>query len=107
MLISSPHHTSRALPTAVAKISNKNVYNYELQLPGACQTKIEVRGGVGGVTFRSAVRVCTTRQACMNNAAGNSPKCFPGENGVRVLFRNTVLLSLIAGPVGKGCLRPP
>jgi len=37
------------------------------------------------VVFRSVVRVCTTKEACMNNAAGNNPKCDPGENFVSLL----------------------
>ena len=32
----------------------------------------------------SIVGVCTSSVACRNNAAGNIPKCNPGENGVSV-----------------------
>ena len=52
-------------------------------LQKACQTKIESRtDDKGDVVFQFVVRICTQLDSCENNAEGNSPKCFPGENNV-------------------------
>ena len=46
-------------------------------LQKTCETKIEQKSG-----FLTVNRQCTQTESCMNNAIGNNPKCYPGENNV-------------------------
>ena len=52
-------------------------------------TKFESKDNYFKVT-----RECTQTQACQNNAGGNVPKCYPGENGVSAeTFKNFSFLT--------------